>query len=65
MAKTPEFGLVPFATAAAMLGVRPTTARRLLRDPEADFPKPTVKIGRRKLYRNKQQLQDWLDRQAE
>lgn len=64
MAKNAAFGLIPFHHGANLLGVHPTTARRLLRDPKSDFPRPTVQIGRRKYYRNEQQLKDWLDRQA-
>lgn len=65
MAKKPAFGLLPFDRGVAMLGISVPTARRLLRDPRCDFPRPSVKIGRKKFYRNQREILDWLDRKPQ
>jgi predicted DNA-binding transcriptional regulator AlpA len=60
---TTNFGLIPFAAGCEMLGVKVHTARRMLRM-GADFPRPTVKIGRHRYYRSSSELETWLDHQA-
>jgi predicted DNA-binding transcriptional regulator AlpA len=59
------FGLIPFAKACQLLGVHERTGRRWLREKNGDFPRPSVKLGRKRYYRSEDELRAWLDRQAE